>query len=197
MTSRSSSEPFFSSSPTQDAHDSDPTDVSPVSRNDAYVLAKGHKTTTGKAPTSMSNARQLLDPRSRSTTLSQCSIPPAGSSHSARSLHETAEISNELSVARSDPGFHEQEVGVGNQIERLHGVESRTERPSKRQKLDDNTDTEKKAKFSTMSKGGELGEYVQQKQKEGIQVPNSVVDLTGGMRIAGCLETAGRLTFCR
>ena len=76
--------------------------------------------------------------------------------------------------------------GLSSHIERLHGVQERTERPAKRQKVNDDTESNKsKGTFGTISKGGELGQYVKDKQQEGAKEdPSTIVDLTGGMPIS-------------
>ena len=74
--------------------------------------------------------------------------------------------------------------GMGNLIERVHNVSQREERPQKKQKAEGlEDDADKQATFSGGGKGGEIGEYMRQKRKEGLAEASSVnpvVDLTGG-----------------
>ena len=76
--------------------------------------------------------------------------------------------------------------GMSSRIERLHGVQERTERPAKRQKVNEDMDSNKsKGTFGTISKGGELGQYVKDKQQEGAKEgSSSIVDLTGGKPVS-------------
>ena len=74
---------------------------------------------------------------------------------------------------------------MGNLIERIHNVTHREDRPRKRQKSEQirgEDDDQKKTSFAGGGKGGEIGEYMKQKRKEGQSSvgPNPVVDLTGG-----------------
>ncbi|MCJ1413955.1 hypothetical protein MMC32_000280 [Xylographa parallela] len=78
----------------------------------------------------------------------------------------------------------EENAGMGGLIERVHNVSAREERPLKKlktQHLDEDGITETKAAFGGSGKGGEIGEYMRMKRKEGqdetVQ-PFSIVDLT-------------------
>ena len=74
---------------------------------------------------------------------------------------------------------------MGSLIERVHNVSQREERPQKKQKIDTFEEDDKyKKNFGGGGKGGEIGEYIKQKKKEGIEEDGSsatIVDLTGGM----------------
>lgn len=75
--------------------------------------------------------------------------------------------------------------GMGSLIERVHNVSQREERPQKKQKIETFEEDDKyKKNFAGGGKGGEIGEYIKQKKKEGIEEDGSsatIVDLTGGM----------------
>ncbi|MCJ1316795.1 hypothetical protein MMC15_002116 [Xylographa vitiligo] len=84
--------------------------------------------------------------------------------------------------------FHagDENPGMGGLIERFHNVAAREERPIKKlktQHLDGDEITGPKAAFGGGGKGGEIGEYMRMKRKEGqaeaVQA-FSVVDLTTG-----------------
>ncbi|KAG4439482.1 hypothetical protein IFR05_005018 [Cadophora sp. M221] len=57
--------------------------------------------------------------------------------------------------------------GMGNMLERMHNVTDRSMVPQKRRKMNDENDSHRKAEFSGGGKGGNLGEYVREKRKEG------------------------------
>lgn len=76
---------------------------------------------------------------------------------------------------------------MGGLIERMHNVSKREDRPQKKQKREhigeDADDEQRKAVFAGGGKGGEIGEYMKQKRREGQQEAgptNAVVDLTAG-----------------
>ena len=77
--------------------------------------------------------------------------------------------------------------GMGNLIERVHGITQREERPRKRQKTGinpDEDDEQKKATFQGGGKGTEIGEYMREKRKEAQADSGSngtVIDLTAGV----------------
>ncbi|KAI9718546.1 MAG: hypothetical protein M1812_003997 [Candelaria pacifica] len=75
-------------------------------------------------------------------------------------------------------------VGMGNFIERMHNISKREERPSKKQKREDDTEVnrEEKATFTGGSKNGVLGQYVKKLKDQGRDetgATGTVVDLTG------------------
>jgi hypothetical protein len=77
-------------------------------------------------------------------------------------------------------------TGMGNMLERMHGVTDRDLLPQKRQKLkhEDETENLRKSHFSGGGKGGVLGEYMKAKREEGRQQATAngtrpPVDLTG------------------
>ena len=160
------------------------------SKDDAYAFyeAKAKKVSSQPArqvPTSLGNARQLLDPKGFSNANGYSN----GSRISSSSTPESQSLPNEYPNSdRSQPRKREDSVpnGIGSFIEQLHSVSQREERPSKKQKVDksaDFDDDESKAAFIG-GKGGELGEYMKQKKQEGLEEAgpqSTVIDLTRGM----------------
>jgi hypothetical protein len=79
----------------------------------------------------------------------------------------------------------EQPKGISSLIEQVHNVSTRTERPSKRRRIEHTNDAidATKPAFSGGGKGGEIGEYMRQKRKQGQEenkTGSSFVDLTVG-----------------
>lgn len=79
----------------------------------------------------------------------------------------------------------DQGQGLGSLIERVHNVSQREERPRKKQRTEGDeheSEEQKKTIFGSGGKGGEIGEYLKMKRKEGQDIagPKAVVDLTGG-----------------
>ena len=80
----------------------------------------------------------------------------------------------------------DENAGMGGLIERIHNVSAREERPVKKlktQHIDENEISGPKVAFGGSGKGGEIGEYMRMKRKEGQKEAVqafSVVDLTTG-----------------
>ena len=115
-------------------------------------------------PTSLSSGRQLLDPKNFVKGSQQAQSP------------------NQTQEEEKDAQALEAEQGLATYIERLHGVKDRSERPVKRQKIQDEAEAGKKAQEVNIRSGGDLGQYVRDKQKEGAQeaMADGIVDLTNG-----------------
>lgn len=119
------------------------------------------------------NPRQLLDPRG-------LNIPQHKQHKSIRS--DLPDI-----APQTDDSDEPESQGMGNLIERVHGITQREERPRKRQKTEadpDGEDQQKKATFQGGGKGTEIGDYLREKRKEAHAEsgPNgAVIDLTAGM----------------
>lgn len=183
--SRHSSEPLDSDSNIQNL------DFPEIyAKDDAHIDFKGRgkRLAESDAPprplASTFSARQLLDPKGF-----QQSPPGTSNDKSIPKLDGMSSVESAESVPPNHPHGPEEEMGespgLGAMIEQIHGVSNRQERPQKRQKLDQEDEDNDKATFSGGSKGGELGEYLKQKRKEGEEdsqaaVSASVVDLTGG-----------------
>ena len=138
-----------------------------------------------KAPPApqLGTPQQLLNPKSRNSSKASGdnihkNERPNGSLNGQPRLPTAAHHSHSVErQLESDP-----DQGVGNFIERLHNVSEREQPPAKKQKLDkeNETDIKKKSHTSHFNKGGELGEHIKEKQKEGLQEgPGDIVDLTG------------------
>ena len=183
-------------------------------RDDAYQHLEQHKHNKASSaqqgaqvPSSRSEARLLLDPlgHSKGKRDSKTESPPVDSrspSHfstisstleqpngnSSHSIHENGIRERGLNDDESDG------KGMSSFIERVHNVSQREERPPKKQKIDtfdDDDDTEKKAIHGGGGKGGEIGEYMRQKKKEGLAESGSIgalVDLTGGKDLGSTAE---------
>ncbi len=63
--------------------------------------------------------------------------------------------------------------GMGDMLERIHGVQSRDMQPQKRRKVHDERDDGDKATFSGGGKGGVLGDYMREKREEGRSEANA------------------------
>ena len=117
-----------------------------------------HSQAQPSAPKSLFDAKQLLDPKSFQK--------------SPQSMLE----SGKRDVEEAEP------LSAGSLIERMHNVSQREERPFKKQKNTDNepNDKDAKAHFTGGGKGGDLGEYVKDERKKGLEYngANATIDLT-------------------
>ena len=174
---------------------------SPLSEDDAYqffeVKGKQPKTDSNAMRLSLSTQptpRQLLDPKGFEKTqkweesgISRAIAKPNSvyaSTHGDQHPKGKPDVNNTGLHKRDFDDYQGQ--GMGGLIERIHNVSQREERPPKRQKSEvfEAEDTEKKPTFIGGGKGGEIGEYMRQKKKEGLEesgAVSSIVDLTGGM----------------
>ena len=182
--SRQSSEPHSSTTPAG----KDTISHSPVQtvKDDAYEFeSKGKKAVSeqqvGRKPSSHVDARRLLDPAG----FDQIKLPNMPSDSVSTADRGRSEA-NGSSPSKRDYDAYEGQ-GMGSLIERVHNVSEREEHPQKKQKSADfENDQDKKAIYGGGGKGGEIGEYMKQKKKEGIAESgscSSIVDLTGGMYI--------------
>lgn len=182
--------------------------MSQRSKDDAYHILeyKGIKTMSAQnaipvvqAASKTFDPRRLLDPKSfsndqklrdtKSASTESVSRPPMPSN---RQLNSKSSEPNgehpELKVGLLHKRDHEDYEGqsMGSLIETLHNVSQREERPQKRSKVEKeqfDVEEDKKIKFVGGGKGGEIGDYLKEKKKQGIaeSTPaNAVVDLTGG-----------------
>ena len=157
-----------------------------VSKDDAHIMTQGLNRGSPKA-TSMPgmaqsqpgfDARQLLDPKGfKPSKTQEKQVRMLGSGPAL--LPATNGMSKRDADELEDDG-----QGMGNMIERMHGVSRRDERPQKKPKTvqSDNGD-EKKPAFSGGGKGGDIGAFMREKRMEGQaqSVPTAeIVDLTAG-----------------
>lgn len=124
------------------------------------------------------DARQLLDPKGFK--------PSQKHDKQLRMLESGPALlpaSNSMSKRDADE-LEDHGQGMGNMIERIHGVSRRDERPQKKPKIIQSDDgDEKKPVFTGGGKGGDIGEFMREKRMEGQaqSVPTAeVVDLTAG-----------------
>ncbi|KAL8713258.1 MAG: hypothetical protein Q9225_006810 [Loekoesia sp. 1 TL-2023] len=162
------------------------------SKDDAHITFKGRgkrlpfsdspRNSHASAPAPTFSARQLLDPKGFQQTSKQ--LHKDTSSPKANGVKESAKQNppdDSTNFNRESSNFQ----GLSGMIERIHGVSNRNERPQKRQKTEHEDDESKKVTFAGGGKGGEIGEYLKEKRKNGEDeaqktVAASVVDLTGG-----------------
>lgn len=168
-------------------------------RDDAYEFSMGKAKKpisalqVGSVPSSQSEARQLLDPKNigkvrrdqdeRDFTVDSSSLIPSNPHYRQINGGPVSIIANGASKHDLDEA---EGPGIGSLIERVHNVSQREERPLKKQKTEAFEDNEdgKKASFGAGTKGGDLGQYIKDKRKEGVAESgsvSSVVDLTGGI----------------
>jgi len=166
-----------------------------LSKDDANELSmsKGKEPKSGQhvrpMPSSQFEARRLLDPKGfdklkRERDEQNFAVDSSSSSHHQPTNGQPHPVNGNDAYKRD---FDEYEgPGIGSLIERVHNISQREDRPPKKQKTEifGDDDNDKKASFGGGGKGGDLGEYMKEKKKEGIAEPGSVssaVDLTGGM----------------
>lgn len=167
------------------------------SRDDAHLMLQGQararlsSSQTGSHQSSPPrfDPRQLLNPKGydpsqrRKDEEAQSSLPASPSA-----MH----ITHPDSLSTQSNGAHkrdqeEVERGMGSLIEQVHNVSKREDRSHKKQKREVPDETaeeeQRKAAFAGGGKGGEIGEYMKQKRREGQQdagPTNAIVDLTAG-----------------
>lgn len=166
------------------------------SKDDAHSTLQGQA--RGRLSSNQTGPNQISPPRFDPRQL----LNPKGFDPSQRSKDEDAHPS--LSAPMRAPqyitdthaehpkvshkrGHGEVERGMGSLIEQMHNVSKREDRPQKKQKRehlgDELEDEQRKAVFTGGGKGGDIGEYMKQKRREGQQdagPTNTVVDLTAG-----------------
>ena len=175
-----------------------------ITKDDAYHVFNGKGKNTAKTAVTQPSAsafssqfdpRRLLDPKafgkdSRKLDERGPSII-ATPSENLSPLRASPKLPNGEYPEVNGNGAHKRDhdntrvPGMGSLIERIHNVSQREERPQKKQKIETFEDDDKyKKNFAGGGKGGEIGEYIKQKKKEGIEEDGSsatIVDLTGGM----------------
>jgi len=163
---------------------------SSIAKDDTHTFFEGHgrgsKSLKPQAANQLQqsfNPLQLLDPKGAASSQPR---PSAGSlSRSSPSRNGVYKRASEEPEAQ----------GMGNLIERIHGITQRDGRPQKRQKTtktDEDDEDQRKATFAGGGKGGEIGEFMREKRKEAQAEsgPNgTVVDLTAGMATNLCVMT--------
>ena len=164
----------------------------PLSRDDAYDIheSKGRNkkvpTSNGIGPPSTSrfDPKTLLDPKGSNARPKLRDPSPVEPNMSPA----PTECSRNNEGVKRDHEAYDEEQGMGGLIERMHGVSRRQERPQKKTKTDHNDggddEEREKAVFAGGGKGGDIGEFMKQKRKKGLQESgpiSTVVDLTEGI----------------
>lgn len=166
------------------------------SKDDAHSMPQGQararlsSNQTGLHQTSPPrfDPRQLLNPKGydpnqrRKDDEAHSSLPASPSA-----LRSTTDSHATKFNAAHKRDQEEVERGMGSLIERVHNVSNREDRPHKKQKREhlgeDAEEEQRKAVFAGGGKGGDIGEYMKQKRREGQQDAgrtSTVVDLTAG-----------------
>lgn len=178
---RHSSEPrnLFSQSPLSTADS-----LSPIAKDDTHGFFKGQgRGSKHSKPQATSYQQQSYSPRQLLDPKGAVAPKPRASPDSLRRASPLANVVHKR--ASEEP----EAQGMGNFIERIHGITDREERPQKRQKTDkeyeddEEEEEEKKATFAGGGKGGEIGEYMRERRKEAqakSSANGTVVDLTAG-----------------
>ena len=186
-----------------------PNATSQRSKDDAYPVLelKGKQTMSsqdanmvGQAASSTFDPRRLLDPKSfnspqrqRDSKSASTESDPRQPPFSHRQLDGNPPEGNETlsdistnTLLKRDREEDDEGQGMGNLIEKVHNVSQREDRPQKKSKIGkDDFDVEEshKAGFVGGGKGGDIGDYMKEKKKQGMAESspvNAVVDLTGG-----------------
>lgn len=210
LPARRGSEPLHSEPPCPTSLVPGP--VSQRSKDDAYhVLGnKGKKAMISQnatqAASSTFDPRRLLDPKGfnndqrqrdskSAATESNLAQPGPSNLQPSGKLSEANNNSSEIkgsSTGANVDGLHKRDhenfdsLGMGSLIEKVHNVSQREERPRKKPKVENGVfevEEDKKVSFVGGGKGGEIGDYLKEKKKQGIAESgpvNAVVDLTGG-----------------
>ena len=140
-----------------------------LSKDDAHdtLVNQGKKQASksqvnNPVPKTLFDAKQLLDPKSFKT---------GQQAKDKRQKDTTAETEKASDVGSKRDIEESEGPGTGSLIERMHNVSQREERPQKRQKLDEAEHKEKdtNATFTGGRKGGDLGEYVKEERKKGLE----------------------------
>ncbi|KAL9031346.1 MAG: hypothetical protein Q9196_000601, partial [Gyalolechia fulgens] len=184
---RHSSEPLDSMSPPQthflkNFNSKDDAHMSPKGRGKRLAQPSNLQSQQTSTPNHSFNARQLLDPKAFRGNSQQSHKDARSPKPSGTDESDERNPPNDSTHSGKDATEHQ---GLSSMIERMHGVSQRNERPQKRQKTEHENDEREKATFTGGSKGGEIGQYLKEKRKEGqdesqAAAAASVVDLTGG-----------------
>jgi len=132
-------------------------------------------------PKSLHNTQQRKDDTLDTASSSEVETPPQRPFSAAPQF--VFDSPNQDLLLHEQPD--DEGARYGKLIEQVHNVTKREERPVKRQKTKhpSEEDVNGSLAFAGGSKGGEIGEYMRQKRKEGLQESgptSNVVDLTAG-----------------
>lgn len=155
-------------------------------------MSSQNATVVGQAASSTFDPRRLLDPKGFNNDQRQRESKSASTEsilgHPTSSNLQLNGISSEINSNGLRKRDHEdyEGQGMGSLIEKVHNVSQREEHPQKKPKVENgefDAEEDKKASFVGGGKGGEIGDYLKEKKKQGIAESgsvNAVVDLTGG-----------------
>ena len=147
---------------------------------DPKAFGKDPRKSDERIPSTMTTPSEYLSPLRASPNLPNGEYPEVNSNGVHKRDHDNTRVPS-----------------MGSLIERVHNVSQREERPQKKQKIETFEDDDKyKKNFAGGGKGGEIGEYIKQKKKEGIEEDGSsatIVDLTGGI----CTSTYSSACYLR
>ena len=170
------------------------------SKDDAYqsneVQGRSKKSTVGStmnhSPSARFDPRQLLDPKGfksnqhRNNPEADSTGPKSTQNPKPLTYQQTMEATRSNGLDKRQYEEVVEGQGQSSLIERMHNVTEQDERPVKKRKTEEEDfegdDEQSKAAFRG-GNGGELGEYVKERRKEGkehLGPINAVVDLTGG-----------------
>lgn len=156
------------------------------------AMSSQNATVVGQAASSTFDPRRLLDPKGFNNDQRQRESKSASTEsilgHPTSSNLQLNGISSEINSNGLRKRDHEdyEGQGMGSLIEKVHNVSQREEHPQKKPKVENgefDAEEDKKASFVGGGKGGEIGDYLKEKKKQGIAESgsvNAVVDLTGG-----------------
>lgn len=171
------------------------------SMDDAYHVfhRKGHSKSLANYPNPIQpralsfDPRQLLDPK----RFNSASIKNGTDATASEVMSPPARAESESINGPLDQFPDNRERGMGTLIEQVYNINPREDRPRKKQKTDNEDESEKKqVTFTGGGSAGEIGEYMKQKRKEGQELSgptNTVVDLTGGIIYRTYQERIGPL----
>ena len=204
--------PRPSSSPTSLTQDSTERKCSYINLED---IDRNQQSTNDKIPTAIHasayDPRVLLNPRSvhgtkgrkkdaiDTASSSEVETPPQRPLSAAPQF--IFDSSNEDSLV--DEQTESEGAGFGKLIEQVHNVSKREERPVKRQKIEHPLEEDvngSQTAFVGGGRGGEIGEYMRQKRKEGLEESGpapSFVDLTAGKYSATAHRRTRLISSCR
>lgn len=185
--------------------------ASQQSKDDAYhalenkgkkAMSSQNATMPGQAASSTFDPRRLLDPKGFNNDQRQRDSKSASAGSTlAQPSPFNLQLNGKISETNGDPiettfnALHKRNhedyegQGMGSLIEKVHNVSQREKRPQKRPKVEDgdfDVEEDKRVNFVGGGQGGEIGDYLKDKKKQGIAEAgpvNGVVDLTGGMHL--------------
>jgi len=161
-------------------------------------MAPSSRTIAAAPPAHASyDPKALLNPKAAAKQAKEPKKPATNGYAFSTSLAPTGEIdsraSNSTEADHSSTSNDQQQYGMSAMLDKLHNVEKRSDRPSKRQKTghageeDDLVDVKKTAASEQRGGTGDMGSYLAEKRKEGLEeegplplAVSNMIDLTAG-----------------